>query len=43
VSLLTTGGLVERRRWARPVELARVAAVAAGLVALALGAIRVTN
>jgi alkylglycerol monooxygenase len=43
VSILSTGGLIERRPWARTVEVARVAAVAAGVVALAVGAIRITR
>jgi sterol desaturase/sphingolipid hydroxylase (fatty acid hydroxylase superfamily) len=37
LSILTTGGLIERRRWARPLEVARVAAVVVALIVLAAG------
>jgi sterol desaturase/sphingolipid hydroxylase (fatty acid hydroxylase superfamily) len=37
LSMLTTGGLVEGRRWARPLEVARLAAVAAALIVLCAG------
>jgi sterol desaturase/sphingolipid hydroxylase (fatty acid hydroxylase superfamily) len=35
LSLLSTGGLVERRPWARPLEVARVAAIAVATAAFA--------
>lgn len=42
-SIASTGGLLEQRPWARTVEVARLAVVLAGVVALSLGAIRITS